>query len=69
MEIDAALRGDRRGGTHVVSGEIYRLLVLGLPILSAAVCAYLSDRVAHYVRSRYAPLAPPPGTMPGKSGS
>ena len=57
------------GGTHVVSGEIYRLLVLGLPILSAAVCAYLSDRVAHYVRSRYAPLAPPPGTMPGKSGS
>ena len=57
------------GGTHVVSGEMYRLLVLGLPILSAAMCAYLSDRVAHYVRSRYAPLAPPPGTMPGKSGS
>jgi len=57
------------GGTHVVSGEMYRLLVLGLPILSAAVCAYLSDRVAHYVRSRYAPLIPPPGTMPGKSES
>lgn len=57
------------GGTHVVSGEIYRLLFLGLPILSAAVCAYLGDRAAHYVRSRYAPLAPPRGTMPGKSGS
>ncbi|HEU5154042.1 MAG TPA: hypothetical protein VFU03_04895 [Gemmatimonadales bacterium] len=55
------------GGTHVVSGEMYRLLVLGLPILSAAVCAYLGDRVAHFVRSRYAPLAPPPGTMPGES--
>jgi len=57
------------GGTHVVSGEMYRLLVLGLPILSAAMCAYLSDRIAHYVRSRYAPFAPPPGTMPGKSES
>ncbi|HEY7026660.1 MAG TPA: hypothetical protein VH438_03590 [Gemmatimonadales bacterium] len=57
------------GGTHVVSGDMYRLLMLGLPILSAAVCAYLGDRVAHYVRSRYAPLAPPPGTMPGESES
>jgi hypothetical protein len=57
------------GGTHVVSGELYRVLVLGLPILSAAACAYLSDRVAHYFRNRYAPLGPPPGTMPGKSKS
>ncbi|HSE68675.1 MAG TPA: hypothetical protein VLB12_16910 [Gemmatimonadales bacterium] len=48
------------GGTHVVSGEIYRLMMFGLPILSAAVCAYLADRLAHLVRNRYAPLNQPP---------
>jgi hypothetical protein len=48
------------GGTHVVSGEMYRLMMFGLPILSAAVCAYLSDRLAHFIRGRYAQLASPP---------
>ena len=48
------------GGTHVVSGEMYRLMVFGLPILAAAVCAYLSDRLAHFIRGRYAQLASPP---------
>ena len=48
------------GGTHVVSGEMYRVMMFGLPILSAAVCAYLSDRLAHFLRNRYAPEISPP---------
>lgn len=57
------------GGTHVVSGEMYHLLVVGLPILSAAVCAYLGDRLAHVIRSRYAAAKPPPGIVPEESES
>jgi len=48
------------GGTHVVSGEMYRLMMFGLPILSAAVCAYLGDRLAHVIRERYAQSNQPP---------
>ena len=48
------------GGTHVVSDEMYRLMMFGLPILSAAVCAYLTDRLAYFIRGRYAQLASPP---------
>ena len=42
------------GGTRVVSGETYRAMSFWLPILAAAVCAYLGDRLAGYVRRRYA---------------
>lgn len=48
----------------MVSGEMYRLMMFGLPILSAAVCAYMSDRLAHFVRSRYAPDTSPPESTP-----
>jgi hypothetical protein len=34
------------GGTHVVSGETYRAMSFWLPLLAAAVCAYLGDRIA-----------------------
>ena len=53
------------GGTHVVSGETYRIMMLGLPILSAAGCAYLSDRLAHFVRERYASHTLPQPTHSG----
>jgi hypothetical protein len=33
------------GGTQVVSGETYRAMSFWLPLLAAAVCAYLSDRL------------------------
>lgn len=53
------------GGTHVVSGETYRIMMLSLPILSAAVCAYLGDRLAHFVRQRYATHTVPQPSHPG----
>ena len=34
------------GGTHLVSGETYRAMSFWLPLLAAAVCAYLGDRIA-----------------------
>jgi hypothetical protein len=51
----SALRsvGIGSGGTRVVSGETYRAMSFWLPILAAAVCAYLGDRLAGYVRRRY----------------
>jgi hypothetical protein len=33
------------GGTHVVSGSTYRAMSFWLPLLAAAVCAYVGDRV------------------------
>jgi len=47
--------GIGHGGTHVVSGDTYRALSFWLPIAAAAVCAYLGDRVARWVRGRYQP--------------
>ena len=34
------------GGTQVVSAETYRAMSFWLPLLAAAVCAYLGDRIA-----------------------
>jgi hypothetical protein len=34
------------GGTHVVSAESYRAISFWLPLLAAALCAYLGDRIA-----------------------
>jgi hypothetical protein len=48
------------GGTHVVGSEIYRLMMFGVPILSAAVCAYLGDRLAQVIRDRYEQSNQPP---------
>jgi hypothetical protein len=47
--------GIGKGGTHVVSGETYRAMSFWLPILAAAVCAYLGDRIARRVRQHYRP--------------
>jgi hypothetical protein len=45
--------GIGHGGRHVVSGDTYRAMSFWLPIISAAACAYLGDRVAVYLRKRY----------------
>jgi hypothetical protein len=34
------------GGTHVVSGSTYRAMSFWLPLLAAALCAYLGERLA-----------------------
>jgi hypothetical protein len=39
------------GGTTVVSGETYRAMRFWLPLLAAAVCAYLGERIAEALRS------------------
>ena len=38
--------GIGKGGTHVVSGTMYKAMSFWLPILAAAVCAYLGNRIA-----------------------
>lgn len=45
--------GVGKGGRHVVSGDTYRALNFWLPILAAALCAYLGDRLAAAIRRRY----------------
>jgi hypothetical protein len=45
------------GGTHVVSSETYRAMRFWLPLVAAAVCAYLGDRIAAALRERI--TAPP----------
>jgi hypothetical protein len=45
--------GIGRGGTHVVSRTTYTAMSFWLPILAAAVCAYLGDRMARAIRHRY----------------
>jgi hypothetical protein len=42
------------GGTRVVSADTYRAMSFWLPILAAAVCAYLGNRLAGYIGRRYA---------------
>jgi hypothetical protein len=45
--------GIGHGGTHLVSSGTYRAMSFWLPLLAAALCAYVGDRVAHAVRQRY----------------
>jgi hypothetical protein len=50
----SALRslGIGHGGTHVVSGSTYKAMSFWLPLLAAAVCAYLGERLANSYRER-----------------
>lgn len=45
--------GIGKGGTRVVSGDTYQAMSFWLPILAAAICAYLGDRIARRVRRHY----------------
>jgi hypothetical protein len=40
------------GGTRVVSGSTYKALSFWLPLLAAALCAYLGERIAQHYRDR-----------------
>jgi hypothetical protein len=42
--------GIGHGGTHVVSASTYKAMHFGLPLLAAAVCAYVGQRIASAVR-------------------
>jgi hypothetical protein len=42
--------GIGHGGTHVVSGSMYKAMQFGLPLLAAAVCAYVGGRIATAIR-------------------
>jgi hypothetical protein len=44
--------GIGHGGTHVVSGSTYQAMSFWLPLLAAAVCAYLGERLAKFYRQR-----------------
>ena len=50
--------GIGQGGRRVVSGETYRLMMFWLPILVAALCAYLADRAHVVIQRRYIRPAP-----------
>jgi len=41
------------GGTRVVSSDTLQAMSFWLPILAAAICAYLGDRLARWFRRRY----------------
>ena len=41
------------GGTHLVSSETYRAMSFWLPLVAAALCAYLGDRIAVAIRERH----------------
>ncbi|HWN83378.1 MAG TPA: hypothetical protein VNM87_14875 [Candidatus Udaeobacter sp.] len=45
------------GGTKVVSSDTLQAMHFWLPILAAAICAYLGDRIARRFRRRYEPSA------------
>jgi hypothetical protein len=51
--LQSALRsiGIGHGGTHMVSGSTLKALNFWLPLLAAAVCAYLGERVAGFYRA------------------
>ncbi len=55
--------GLRSGGPTVVSADAYRSLQFWVPLLAAAICAYLGSRLSAFVEKRYsrqpAPEAPP----------
>jgi hypothetical protein len=40
------------GGTHVVSGSTYRAMSFWLPLLAAALCAYIGERLWERVVGR-----------------
>jgi len=42
-------------GTQLISPETYERLRFWLPILAAATCAYMGDRIARWIRQRYQP--------------
>jgi len=50
--------GVGQGGRRVVSGETYRVMMFWLPILAAALCAYLADRAHVVIQRRYIRPAP-----------
>ena len=50
--------GIGQGGHRVVSGETYRTMIFWLPILAAAVCAYLADRAQLVIQRRYSRASP-----------
>jgi hypothetical protein len=54
--VRSALRsvGIGSGGTHVVSGSTFKAMSFWLPLLAAAVCAYLGERIVRYYRARRA---------------
>ena len=49
------------GGRRVVSGDTYRAMVFWLPLLGAAMCAYLADRARFVIYRRYAASPRSPG--------
>jgi hypothetical protein len=51
--VRSALRsvGIGSGGTHVVSGSTFKAMSFWLPLLAAAVCAYLGERIVRYYRA------------------
>ncbi len=53
----SALRsvGIGSGGTRVVSSSTYEAMTFWLPLLAAALCAYLGERIAGYYRGRTDP--------------
>jgi hypothetical protein len=44
--------GIGHGGTHLVSASTYKAMQFGLPLLAAALCAYVGQRIAAAVRER-----------------
>jgi Na+/H+-translocating membrane pyrophosphatase len=40
------------GGTRVVSGSTYKAMSFWMPLLAAALCAYLGERIAGYYGRR-----------------
>ena len=48
------------GGKRVVTGETYRAMMFWLPIVAAALFAYLANRVQHLIQRRYSRATPPP---------
>jgi len=44
--------GIGHGGTHVVNGSTYKAMSFWLPLLTAAVCAYLGERIMQLYRQR-----------------
>lgn len=48
------------GGKRVVSGEIYRAMMFWLPLIAAALFAYLADRAQLLIQRRYSNPTPPP---------
>ena len=47
------------GGKRVVSGETYKAMMFWVPILAAAVFAYLADRAHFLIQRRYSRPTPP----------